>query len=138
MVEFKEKIEAEIEQIARSLAKLPTNGLSDLSELELSGVGGIIQSFYNGIENILKQIFRFKKIEIPDGSQWHQQLLKEAQLKGLISQDMVQMLAPYLTFRHLYRNAYVMDLRADKLAPLIGKIEHVFDDFKDQVNNLFQ
>ncbi len=45
MADYQKKIEAELEQVAQAIAKLPNCSLSELSELELSGVGGILQSF---------------------------------------------------------------------------------------------
>ena len=56
MADYQSKIKAELEQVELATAKLPGGLLSELNELELSGVGGILQSFYNGIENILKQV----------------------------------------------------------------------------------
>ena len=57
MVDYQKNIAAEMEQVAQAIAKLPPGDLSELNDLELSGVGGILQSVYNGIENILKQTF---------------------------------------------------------------------------------
>ena len=48
MADYKKKIKAEFEQVAQAIAKLPDCPLSELNDLELSGVGGILQSFYNG------------------------------------------------------------------------------------------
>ena len=65
MVDYQGRIHAELEQIQQAIAKLPSGSLTTLSELELSGVGGIFQSIYNGIENILKQLLpasRFPKV----------------------------------------------------------------------------
>lgn len=58
MADHQRKIMAELEQVELTIAKLPNCSLSELNYLELSGVGGILQSFYNGIENIFSE---FKK-----------------------------------------------------------------------------
>lgn len=78
MADYKRKVNAELEQIEFVINKLPSGRLSQLNDLELSGVGGILQSFYNGIENILKQIFFAKGKDIPGGDQWHRDILQDA------------------------------------------------------------
>ncbi|MBC8481495.1 MAG: hypothetical protein H8D47_02375 [Planctomycetes bacterium] len=133
MADYQRNIEAELEQVALAIAKLPQGSLAELSELELSGVGGILQSIYNGIENILKQLFLAHDKPIPSGLQWHQQVVRQATQYGFISESTADELAPYLTFRHLYRNAYVLDLRADRMQILIDKLEITFSKFKEDV-----
>lgn len=57
MTDMNERIEAEFENIEQVLGRLPaSDSCGVLSSLELAGVGALLQSFYNGIENILKQL----------------------------------------------------------------------------------
>lgn len=133
MVNYRQKIEAELEQVAQAISKLPNCPLSELSELELSGVGGILQSFYNGIENILKQVFLAYDKTIPDDLQWHRQIIQQAIQHGFISEKTMDMLIPYLTFRHLYRNTYVLELKPERMQILMDKIENTFSKFKEDI-----
>ena len=133
MADYQKNIEAELEQVEQTLAKLPNCQLLELNELELSGVGGILQSFYNGIENILKQIFLQNGKAVPDGPQWHQQMILQAVQQRFISEKTMEMLIPYLTFRHLYRNAYVLDLRPDRMQILMDEIKKTFREFKKDI-----
>lgn len=43
-------------------------------------------------------------------------------------------LTPYLTFRHLYRNAYVLDLKPDRMQILVDEIERTFSEFKKEIS----
>jgi ribonuclease HepT-like protein len=133
MADYQEKIKAELEQVAQAIAKLPSCPLSELNELELSGVGGILQSFYNGIENILKQTFLANGKAIPEDTQWHRQIIQQAVEHGFISEKTMDMLIPYLTFRHLYRNAYVLDLRPDRMQILMDTIKITFCEFENEI-----
>jgi hypothetical protein len=63
MAELKEKILVEVENIDRLLQEMPAaEKLAGLSVLELAGVATLLHNFYNGIENILKQILCEKHI----------------------------------------------------------------------------
>jgi len=133
MADYQKKIEAELEQIAQAISKLPNRLLSELNELELSGVGGILQSFYNGIENILKQTFLAHDKVIPEDFQWHRELIQRAVQYGFISEKTMEMLIPYLTFRHLYRNAYVLELRPDRMQTLVDEIRNTFSNIQKDI-----
>ena len=133
MADYQRKIMAELEQIELTIAKLPECPLSELNELELSGVGGILQSFYNGIENVLKQTFFARGKDIPDGDQWHREIIRQALGHGFISEETLKQLTPYLTFRHLYRNAYVLELRPDRMQILVNEIKSTFSEFKKSI-----
>ena len=51
MADAREKSDAELQNIERVLADLPSpDSLNSLSSLELAGVAALIQNFYNGVE----------------------------------------------------------------------------------------
>ena len=72
MVNYKERVEAEYEAIEKTLTALPKRPLSQLSELEMAGIATLLNNFYNGIENILKQVFQKQSITISESPSWHQ------------------------------------------------------------------
>jgi len=78
MAELRERIQAEMENVEEALAKLPeATQLPSLSLLELAGAGALLHSFYNGIENILKQMVRARGLAVPTCS-----LVQSIQLSG--------------------------------------------------------
>ena len=43
-------------------------------------------------------------------------------------------LGEYLAFRHFFSHAYAIELHAEKLEPLVGKIKEVYSDFKADIS----
>ena len=136
MADYKMRIEAEYEAIDKTLSYLPNKPLSQLSDLELAGVAALIHNFYNGIENIIKQIFQAKSLNIPTGASWHQNLLLIAVKENIISAQLTDELKEYLAFRHFFTHAYAIDLQYQRIEPLVVKTIKIFKIFKTEINKL--
>lgn len=83
----------------------------DPDPVEMRAAALSIHSFYNGCENVFALIAKHFDRHVPNGFKWHRQLLdqmREAteQRPAIISQQEYDMLAEYLTFRHLVRHSY--------------------------------
>lgn len=134
MANYKARIEAEYEAIEKILSSFPpSEKLSEISELELAGVAALLHNFYNGIENIIKQIFQSRNINIPQSPSWHQDLLLAATESQIISQSLVDDLKRFLAFRHFFSHAYALDLYPQRMEPLVADAAIIFKKLKKEI-----
>lgn len=134
MPDYRLRIEAEYENVEQTLAAFPDTPLSKLSELELAGTAALLHNMYNGMENILKQLFRSQSLDLPSGSSWHRDLLLDAQQRDFLSDELTEMLAGYLAFRHFFSHAYALELYPEKMEPLVAHARSVYQRFKEEIN----
>ena len=134
MPDYRLRIEAEYEAMQNALSALPERPLETLSQLELAGVAALLNSFYNGIENILRQVFQAKSFPIPQGESWHRDLLLSAAAKKVLSDQLLEDLKRYLAFRHFFSHAYALDLFPERMKPLVKDAESVFIKFKAEID----
>jgi len=135
MPDYRLRIEAEYEAIESALSTLPDRPLSTLSRLELAGVAALLHNFYNGIENVLKQVFQSKAFPVPQGESWHRDLLGEAVEKGILSNRLLGDLKRYLAFRHFFSHGYARNLFPERMEPLVRDAEPVFIKFRGEIEN---
>jgi uncharacterized protein YutE (UPF0331/DUF86 family) len=136
MVSIKEKVHAEMENIAVVLAELEK--VKDRSQKELVvlvGMGAYLQNIYTGMENILKQILLHKSSPIPDTPTWHKDLLNSAVEHNIITNEIADKIGTYLFFRHFFTHAYGFLLDEEKLKPLMDHIPNVYSEFKREIDN---
>lgn len=110
-------------------------------EFALVGVAGVLHNFYNGVENIFKLIARDLNGGLPNGGNWHLDLLRQmaVAIQGLrpavIHRQTGSLLREYLDFRHLFRNPYGFDLRWKRVQELIDLLlEEAYPAFIADMN----
>jgi uncharacterized protein YutE (UPF0331/DUF86 family) len=138
MADCREKVLAEVESIERVLAELPDCELSALSVLELVGVAGLLHNFYNGVENIFKQLILDAGLSMPDGSSWHRDLLSISVDNHFISKALMESLKQYLAFRHFFSHAYALELNPGRLEGLVDDMPAVFSRVLSDIDLYFQ
>ncbi len=136
MPDYRLRIEAEYEAIKTTLSTLPNRPLSMLTALEIAGVGALLHNFYNGLENLLKQVFVAKSLSIPQGESWHRDLLLVAVEKGILSDHLLEDLKPYLAFRHFFAHGYTLNLFPERMEPLVREAESVLAKFKSEIDSV--
>lgn len=126
MPDYRLRVEAEYEAIESTLSALPDHPLPTLSRLELAGVAALLHNSYNGIENVLKQVFQAKALPIPQIA---------AIEKGILSNRLLDDLKRYLAFRHFFGHGYALDLSPERMESLVRDAVSVFTRFKSEIEN---
>jgi len=95
--------------------------------------GGILHDFYCGAERIFRLIAVRIDQDLPDGPNWHIQLLQrmatdiETVRPAVLDRKMARQLDEYLRFRHLFRNIYGFDLEWERCRELLDKLPAMFE-----------
>jgi uncharacterized protein YutE (UPF0331/DUF86 family) len=108
------------------------------SQVEISAVGAMLHSFYNGVENILKRIASEVDGSVPSGEAWHQDLLELSarstdRRPAVITEETREVLREYLQFRHFFRNAYIFQLDWQRMAGLVSALQATLERFRAEV-----
>lgn len=110
-----------------------------------------LQSYYTGLERILRKVATKIDGSIPEGDRWHKDLLDQVSIEipqvrpAVISKSLRDELIDYLAFRHVIRNVYPFDINVQKVEELLDKLSaahqhltneiEVFREFLGQIGN---
>ncbi len=109
------KIEFEIDQIDKMLLVYESLFLQLMkrapNKIELSACANLLHSFYSGLENIFSLISKQMDHDVPNGMNWHRDLLikmtvSTSSRKAVIDRNLYTQLLDYLSFRHFFRHSY--------------------------------
>lgn len=136
------KIQDQIEQmneLIESYRNLLDSTLEkDPDLIEVSALGSVLHSFYNGIEGIFTIIAKKIDRQIPDGPNRHKDLL--AQMSEdienritLINKDQYSRLHDYLRSRHFFRHSYTYYLDWSLMKPLVHDLEETWNRLEESI-----
>lgn len=135
MDELNREILAEKEHILGTLQALEkTLEREEKTIIEISAIATFLQDTYNGMENILKRILKFKGISVPHTGQWHKDLLNTAVNNQIISYELSRRMDEYRAFRHFFVHGYGIMLDEEKLMPLAKELPGLWGNFEDELN----
>lgn len=102
---------------------------------DITILGSVLHSLYNGLKNIFEIIAKNVDGSVPSGNKSHQELLHQIASKNnrrneIIDEKLYLKLREYATFRHFYRHAYSFQLNWEKMKPLVNSIHIVWKEVK--------
>lgn len=135
MSDLIEEIAIECGHIDRTIDTLK-NAMAreEKTTVELTAIGACLHHFYNGIENVLKRLCRYKQVSIPDSASSHKELLDIAIRNGFLSETTANHLDAYRGFRHFFVHGYGVLLRVTKLLPLAEALPRVWEVVKEEID----
>lgn len=104
-------------------------------------LSGLLHSFYNGIEGIMKRIAREVDGRAPRGAAWHTELLEQMgtatdQRPAVLSEPTRERLMEYLGFRHRFRSIYGHMLRYDVMRHLVLGCQDTLHALAQEIDRL--
>ena len=105
-----------------------------------TAAAAFLSQFYNGLENILKRIYRYYGISLPTGETWHLDLFQSfcspthSNLPQLFDQDLASALAPYRRFRHVAFHSYGFQLDWSRMVTGVENVKIVFEQIKSNIS----
>ena len=148
--ELCEDIEVEFAHINETLTEirdiLQRESEKTLTRSDITAGATYLAQCYNGIENILKRISRFRGVELPTGPFWHAEFVAvftpdESKGKGLpplADSDLFPRLTALRKFRHTVAHGYAVSFDRDTVLEILGTADETFSIFKKNVRNFIE
>lgn len=105
----------------------------------LDSVALNLHGYYSGFERLFAQIAEVVEGDLPQGENWHQQLLRQMMAEvpkvrpAVISKETGAKLDDYRGFRHVVRNVYAYKFDPDKLKKLVLSASDLFSQLEAEL-----
>ena len=108
-----------------------------LSQLEVIGLGTLLQNAYTGIERILRCLLRMKGSSIERTEGWHQALLNQAMREGFVTEVEFRAFMELLKFRHMHVHGYGHMLEEERVRELASAVPKLIREYLDNHEKYF-
>jgi len=136
-IENLERLNNEMNELLKKIDKEP-------GFIEVRAAGSIIHDFYCGIEKIFERIALSIDKKLPEGENWHSELLSQMakpcgrKRDAVISKELFENLKEYLRFRHLFRNIYGFELKWDRFKAISVKLDSIFKKVRHEIEGFLE
>lgn len=120
----------DLDQVVRRAGEVWLLSQQELEEqsIYIDSVALNLHSLYSGLERLFELIARQVDRHLPEGPNWHHDLLRQMAddvpdaRPAVISEDTAVVLDEFRRFRHLVRNVYTIHLDPQKMRPLLENL----------------
>lgn len=128
------RIKQEISEIKMSIERAKKAWIrakKSSDPLYLDSVALNLHDFYSGLERVFELIAENLDETKPTGGNWNQELLRQMAAEipkirpAVISRDLKQKLDEYRAFRHIVRNVYAHNFKAERIEKLVENIDEL-------------
>lgn len=108
-------------------------------ELYIDSAALNLHDFYTGLERIFQQIGATVDGKIPDGGNWHRELLQQMQMDvpelrpPVLSAESVMAVDEFLRFRHVLRNVYAFQFDPEQIARLVKQMHPAWNTVRQEL-----
>ena len=144
---FARRLAAEIDHELQRLDELRdelATAPRDDDTFTLRARGSMLHDFYCGVERILVRIAEELNGGVPQGEQWHRQIVTDMTLvipdvrPAVIDAALAEELGDFLRFRHVFRNVYGSLLQAERMRPLEERLPGVLAAFRRHIRTFLE
>lgn len=127
-----------IERIKSELSSIYKPEKTEYTLAEEAAIAAFIVNIYSGVENILKQMLLYDKLDVGDAPGWHEKVLKKASEIGILPPELFQIFSRYLAFRNYFLYTYIFNIKWEELNVLVDAIREVITKFRIEVDEYIQ
>lgn len=139
--ELKKYCNGEFSNINRIVDELYSVYKPDRTEYpvaEQAAIAALLINIYSGIENILKQMLKYDKLDIGDSPDWHEKVLRKAAEIAILPPDLIQLLSKYLAFRNFFLYTYIFNIKWDDMKLMVDAARDVVSNVHSEVEEYIQ
>jgi hypothetical protein len=129
---------ANIDTVAGELFSVYKPDKSEYSLAEKASIAALVVNIYGGIENILKQMLIFDKLDVQDSPEWHEKVLRKAGEIGILTPELFQVLTRYLAFRNYFLYTYIFNINWDDVKALVEALKDLIEKIRSEVEEYLQ
>lgn len=141
-----EVLKADINREVKNLRELELEMKDILKEtkdsprkMEMRAMGSVLHDFYCAVERIFERIGNNIDGELPQGNDWHIQLLEKMAIpiegirRSVVTSESLENLREILAFRHIFRNVYGFELKWERFRHLVKELPEVTERFEEDI-----